>query len=75
MDGAQGNDVILRRGTCKDGHAAVRATVSASAELAELVRVLAECVMLNDHCVSAHALICGIRLLPSGAYTATNLGQ
>jgi hypothetical protein len=30
MDDAQGNDVILRRGTLKDGHVAVRATVSAS---------------------------------------------
>ena len=30
MDGAQGYDVILRRGTLKDGDDAVRATVSAS---------------------------------------------
>jgi hypothetical protein len=29
MDGAQGNDGILRRGTLKDGNAAVGATVSA----------------------------------------------
>jgi hypothetical protein len=29
MDDAQGNDVILRRGTLKDGNVAVRATVSA----------------------------------------------
>jgi hypothetical protein len=29
MDGAQGNDVFLRRGTLKDGQVAVRATVSA----------------------------------------------
>jgi hypothetical protein len=34
MDDAQGNDVILRRGTLKDGDVAVRATVSASFMLA-----------------------------------------
>jgi hypothetical protein len=34
MDGAQGNDVILRRGKLKDGNVAVRATVSASFVLA-----------------------------------------
>jgi hypothetical protein len=34
MDDAQGNDVILRRGTLKDGNVAVRATVSARFVLA-----------------------------------------
>ena len=38
MDDAQGNDVILRRGTLKDGNIAVRATVSISFVLTEADR-------------------------------------
>jgi hypothetical protein len=38
MDDAQGNDVILRRGTLKDRDVAVRATVSVSFVLAEADR-------------------------------------